>query len=70
MEDCPACKVAKMMLKDRGIPYEYIDLEEDDFYRDRLVQKVGNFSIPKFEWGDKILDYNMNTMEEIFKDFA
>lgn len=70
MGDDQQCKVVLMMLKDRDIPYDYIDLEDDDFYRDRLAKLVGNFSVPKMEYGDNILDYSVSNMEKIFQDYS
>lgn len=47
--DCQLCEAVEDRLQEAGIPYQYIDISEDD----TLIDAYGWF-IPVIEWGDQI----------------
>ena len=51
----PLVDGAKMLLKDRGIPYEEIDVTGDHAKRDWLVQATGRRTVPQIFIGDEAI---------------
>lgn len=49
---CPYCKNAKAFLTSKGVPYDEIDLTDDDAGREALVQKTGRRTVPQMFVGD------------------
>ncbi len=52
---CPYCVRAKMLLKERGIPYEEIDVTGDYEKRQWLVQATGRRTVPQIFIGDEAI---------------
>ncbi len=53
-QTCGFCLRAKELLKERGIPYEEIDVTFDDGARERLVEKAdGRRTVPQIFIGDQ-----------------
>jgi glutaredoxin 3 len=50
---CPYCIRAKMLLRDRGIAYEEIDVSGDWEKRTWLVQTTGRRTVPQIFIGDE-----------------
>jgi glutaredoxin 3 len=51
---CPYCLRAKALLDKKGVPYQLIDLSNDDEGRDRLVQRTnGKRTVPQIFINDK-----------------
>jgi glutaredoxin 3 len=50
---CPYCVRAKMLLKDRKIPYEEIDVTGDHDKRMWLVQATGRRTVPQIFIGEE-----------------
>lgn len=69
-EGCQKCEVIKMMLDDKGIPYTYIDIYNDEQAQNHLTNKVGDFIVPKMEYGENIVNYSAKNMEKLIKDFV
>lgn len=69
-EGCQQCKIVKMMLDSKGIDYDYVDVYDDEDAQHHLKNKVGDFSIPKIEYGNNVHNYSAETMEAIYKDFS
>lgn len=44
---CEFCRRAKELLRSKGIPFEEIDVTDDDATRDWLVQKTGYKTVPQ-----------------------
>lgn len=44
---CPYCVSAKTLLKKKGVPYEEIDVEDDDAKRAWLVEASGQRTVPQ-----------------------
>lgn len=52
---CPYCTRAKALLGRKGVPYEEIDVENDDALRAWLVQATGQRTVPQIFVGDRSL---------------
>jgi len=50
---CPSCVRAKLLLKERGIAYENIDVTGDAEARAWLVQTTGKRTVPQIFIGDE-----------------
>jgi glutaredoxin 3 len=44
---CGFCRRAKALLKERGIPFQEIDVESDDAKREWLVEVTGQQTVPQ-----------------------
>jgi glutaredoxin 3 len=49
---CPYCKAAKSFLTQKGVPYEEIDLTDDDPGREALVERTGRRTVPQIFVGE------------------
>ncbi|MBM4392108.1 MAG: glutaredoxin 3 [Deltaproteobacteria bacterium] len=50
---CPYCKAAKSFLAQKGVPYEEIDLTDDDAGREALVARAnGRRTVPQMFVGE------------------
>ena len=52
---CPYCHTLKEFLKERGVPFEYIDISQDEKARDEMVKKTGKMEVPVVEIGEEII---------------
>ena len=52
---CPFCIKAKKFLKKRGIPFEDIDVSENEKAAENMLDKSGQSGVPVIELGKKIL---------------
>ena len=50
---CPYCIRAKMLLKERDIPFQEIDVTSDPDKRMWLVEKTGRRTVPQIFIGDE-----------------
>ncbi len=50
---CPYCIRAKLLLRDRGIAFEEIDVSGNHEMRDWLVQATGRRTVPQIFIGDE-----------------
>lgn len=50
---CGYCRRAKSLLKDKGIPFTEIDVEEDDAKRKWLQKTTGQSTVPQIFIGDE-----------------
>ncbi|MCC7381445.1 MAG: glutaredoxin 3 [Deltaproteobacteria bacterium] len=50
---CGFCDAAKRLMKERGIPFEEIDVEGDDPKRAWLVRATGRRTVPQIFIGDE-----------------
>ena len=48
---CPYCVAAKRFLTEKGVPWEEIDLTEDDDARAALVERSGRRTVPQIYVG-------------------
>ena len=44
---CPFCIRAKRLLEARGIPFEDIDVGNDDALREEIIQRTGRRTVPQ-----------------------
>jgi len=51
-EWCPYCVAAKRFLTEKGVPWQEIDLTEDDAGRAALVERTGRRTVPQIYVGD------------------
>lgn len=52
---CPYCVRAKMLLNDRSIPYEEIDVSNDPDKRAWLVETTGRRTVPQIFIGEEAI---------------
>ncbi len=50
---CPYCVAAKRFLTEKGVPWEEIDLTEDDAGRAALVERSGRRTVPQIYVGEQ-----------------
>ncbi len=50
---CPYCVRAKRLLEARGIPFEEIDVGDDDELRADLIRRTGRRTVPQIFIGGK-----------------
>jgi glutaredoxin 3 len=51
-EWCGYCRAAKRFLETKGIPFEEIDLTDDDAGRDDLARRTGRTTVPQIWIGE------------------
>ncbi len=44
---CPYCKMAKDLLRSKGVTFQEIDVSDDDATREKLVQMSGRETVPQ-----------------------
>ncbi len=49
---CPYCHNAKALLDRKGVPYQDIDVTDDDAAREKLVATTGKRTVPQIFVGD------------------
>lgn len=52
---CPYCVRAKMLLNDRSIPYEEVDVSNDPDKRAWLVETTGRRTVPQIFIGEEAI---------------
>ncbi len=52
---CPYCNRAKALLKSKNIPFEEVDLSNDDKKREELEEKTGHMTVPMIFIGDEFI---------------
>jgi len=60
LSTCVHCKATKRFLKEHGIDYDYVDVdqlegEEEDKIRDELMKVSGGFRFPTIVVGKKVI---------------
>jgi glutaredoxin 3 len=50
---CPYCVLAKELLKRKGVPFEEIDVGQDDELRAEVVRKSGRRTVPQVFIGEQ-----------------
>jgi glutaredoxin 3 len=50
---CGYCVRAKMLLDDKGLPYEEINLDDDPAFRARLNELTGGWTVPQILIDDR-----------------
>ncbi len=66
--DCAWCTKAKTWLKNNNISFQELDTSEVEDYRDQLIQKTGQLSVPVIELEQKtIVGYHEDQMRDAFR---
>lgn len=52
---CPYCRMAKEFLKQRGVEYEEVNVQEDRGAALEMIQKTGQNGVPVIEFDNKII---------------
>ena len=50
---CPFCIRAKRLLEARGIPFDEIDVGNDDALREEVMQRTGRRTVPQIYVGER-----------------
>jgi glutaredoxin 3 len=63
-ESCPWCHKAKDFLKEEGIPYEDINVAEDQKAREDMIEKSGQMGVPVLDvFGTVIVGFDKEAIE-------
>ena len=66
---CPYCHMVKDFLKEKGIEYEDINVQEDEEARKEMIERSGEMGVPQILIGDKlIIGFNKPAIEEALKE--
>ena len=73
---CPSCNSAKRLLKSLNIQYEEINIEKNNFSREKLQQLTGGYTVPQISINnhyiggyDKLLYlYQNNKLKELLNE--
>lgn len=64
---CSWCRRARQYLDEKGIPYRYIDVTEDRYGTERLLQVSGQAGLPVITVDNEvIIGFDRNRLDELF----
>lgn len=50
---CPYCVRAKNLLKHKGVPFEEVDVGNDDALREKMIEESGRRTVPQIFINDR-----------------
>ena len=68
-DSCPFCHMAKDFLKEKGVKFEDINVNEDQEKAKEMVEKSGQMGVPVLDIGGEIIvGFNKPKIEEALKN--
>ena len=65
---CPYCRMAKEFLKEKNIPFEEINVQENQEAAREMIEKSGQAGIPVIEIdGQMVIGFNVEQIKKLLK---
>ncbi len=65
---CPHCHDAKDFLKEQGVPFEDINVQEDEKAREEMIEKSGQRGVPVLDIdGEILVGFDRDKIEDLIK---
>lgn len=65
---CPYCKMAKDFLKEKNIPFEEINVQENQEAARDMIEKSGQVGVPVIEIdGQMVIGFNVESIKKLLK---
>ncbi len=52
---CPFCEAAKALLKQKGVSFEFINLDSDPDLREKLSKELNHYTVPMIFVGENFI---------------
>ena len=68
---CPYCHMAKDYLKEKKVPFEDIDVSQDQQQARQMVERSGQMGVPQLWIGDQIvIGFNKPVIDQLLELFS
>ncbi len=65
---CPYCKMAKEFLKEKNIPFEDINVQENQEAAKEMIEKTGQSGVPVIEInGEIVIGFNVEQIKTLLE---